>query len=166
MPTAARCCTTCSEWAAPHEQACERRHDSSRTVAAGRRVPARPSARAQPSATFVPRHAASSRFDVGAGAAPAAALDQRAGQSGFGAQISEAGGGYTWAVNSRLNQLTAWSNDPVADPPREWFLLQDRAHARGLERGAVGLGRRADGYRVAHGQGQHASSATGAAIWR
>jgi cyclic beta-1,2-glucan synthetase len=46
--------------------------------------------------------------------------------SGFGAQLSEAGSGYTWAVNSRLNQLTAWSNDPVADPPAEWFLLQDR----------------------------------------
>jgi cyclic beta-1,2-glucan synthetase len=43
----------------------------------------------------------------------------------FGAHISEAGGGYTWAVNSRLNQLTAWSNDPVADPPSEWFLLQN-----------------------------------------
>jgi hypothetical protein len=39
--------------------------------------------------------------------------------------VSEAGSGYTWAVNSRLNQLTAWSNDPVADPPAEWLLLQD-----------------------------------------
>mgnify|MGYP000258093380 CR=1 FL=1 len=38
---------------------------------------------------------------------------------------AEAGGGYTWGRNSRLNQLTAWSNDPVADPPSEWFLLQD-----------------------------------------
>jgi cyclic beta-1,2-glucan synthetase len=44
----------------------------------------------------------------------------------FGAQISEAGGGYTWAVNSRLNQITAWSNDPVADPASEWFMLQNR----------------------------------------
>ena len=43
----------------------------------------------------------------------------------FGTQVSEAGSGYTWAVNSRLNQLTAWSNDPVADPPAEWLLLQD-----------------------------------------
>ena len=85
------------------------------------------------------------RFDVSAASAPAAALDQRAGQPGFGAQISEAGGGYTWAVNSRLNQLTAWSNDPVADPPAEWFLLQDRKTLRGLERGAVGLGRRPRG---------------------
>ena len=44
----------------------------------------------------------------------------------FGTQLSEAGGGSTWAVNSRLHQLTAWSNDPVADPPGEWLLLQDR----------------------------------------
>jgi cyclic beta-1,2-glucan synthetase len=44
---------------------------------------------------------------------------------GFGTQVSEAGGGYSWALNSRLNQLTPWSNDPVADPPSEWLLLQD-----------------------------------------
>ena len=44
---------------------------------------------------------------------------------GFGTVRSEAGGGYTWAGNSRLNQLTPWSNDPVADPPGEWFFLQD-----------------------------------------
>lgn len=44
---------------------------------------------------------------------------------GLGAHISEAGGGYTWAINSRLNQLTAWSNDPVEDRPSEWFLLQN-----------------------------------------
>ena len=82
-----------------------------------------------------------------------AALDQRAGQPGFGAQLSEAGGGYTWAVNSRLNQLTAWSNDPVADPPAEWFLLQDRktlqvwsvAPSPGATTRAI--------YHVSHGQG-------------
>jgi cyclic beta-1,2-glucan synthetase len=74
---------------------------------------------------------------------PAAAVDQRAGQPGFGAQLSEAGGGYTWAVNSRLNQLTAWSNDPVADPPSEWFLLQDRRtrQAWSLAPSAWGAGR-------------------------
>jgi cyclic beta-1,2-glucan synthetase len=43
----------------------------------------------------------------------------------FGFQVSEAGSGYTWAVNSRLHQLTAWSNDPVADPAAEHWLLQD-----------------------------------------
>ena len=36
--------------------------------------------------------------------------------AGFGFQVSESGSGYTWSVNSRENQLTAWSNDPVSDP--------------------------------------------------
>ena len=35
----------------------------------------------------------------------------------FGFQVSESGAGYTWAGNSRENQLTPWSNDPVSDPP-------------------------------------------------
>lgn len=43
----------------------------------------------------------------------------------FGAVHTEAGGGFSWAGNSRLNQLTPWSNDPVADPPGEWLFLQD-----------------------------------------
>ncbi|CAM8655483.1 Glycosyl hydrolase 94 [Comamonadaceae bacterium] len=43
----------------------------------------------------------------------------------FGTVLSEAGGGFTWAGNSRLNQLTPWSNDPVADLPGEWLWLQD-----------------------------------------
>ena len=44
---------------------------------------------------------------------------------GFGFQLSEVGAGYTWAVNSRMQQLTAWSNDPVTDPAGEHWLLQD-----------------------------------------
>jgi cyclic beta-1,2-glucan synthetase len=43
----------------------------------------------------------------------------------FGFQVSEAGAGYTWAVNSRLHQVTPWSNDPVTDPCFEHYLLQD-----------------------------------------
>ena len=43
----------------------------------------------------------------------------------FGFQVSEAGAGYTWAVNSRLQQITPWSNDPVQDPAGEHYLLQD-----------------------------------------
>ncbi len=45
--------------------------------------------------------------------------------AGFGFQVSEAGAGYTWAGNSRLHQLTPWSNDPVTDPGFEHYLLQD-----------------------------------------
>ena len=69
----------------------------------------------------------------------------------FGCQVSEVGGGYTWAGNSRMQQLTPWSNDPLADPAGEWLLLQD------LDRGRVwALGRRLlEGAPrdVVHGQG-------------
>lgn len=43
----------------------------------------------------------------------------------FGFQVSETGSGYTWATNSRLHQITPWSNDPVQDPCFEHYLLQD-----------------------------------------
>ena len=43
----------------------------------------------------------------------------------FGCLTSESGSGYTWAVNSRENQLTQWSNDPVADPPGEALFVRD-----------------------------------------
>ncbi len=44
---------------------------------------------------------------------------------GFGFQVSAEGSGYTWAENSRENQLTPWSNDPIADPPGEAFYVRD-----------------------------------------
>jgi cyclic beta-1,2-glucan synthetase len=44
---------------------------------------------------------------------------------GFGFHVSAEGRGYTWAVNSRENQLTPWSNDPVSDPSGEVFYLRD-----------------------------------------
>ncbi|MGH7388557.1 MAG: GH36-type glycosyl hydrolase domain-containing protein [Candidatus Rokuibacteriota bacterium] len=43
----------------------------------------------------------------------------------FGFQVSESGAGYTWSVNSRENQLTPWSNDPVSDPPGEAIYVRD-----------------------------------------
>ncbi len=43
----------------------------------------------------------------------------------FGFQITADGGGYTWWRNSRENQLTPWSNDPVGDPPGEAIYLRD-----------------------------------------
>ena len=43
----------------------------------------------------------------------------------FGFQTSTEGGGFTWSVNSRENQLTPWSNDPVYDYPGEVFYLRD-----------------------------------------
>ncbi|NLY43378.1 MAG: glycosyl transferase [Clostridiaceae bacterium] len=43
----------------------------------------------------------------------------------FGFQITELGGGYTWAENSRENKLTPWSNDAVSDPNGEVIYLRD-----------------------------------------
>ena len=43
----------------------------------------------------------------------------------FGFQVSESGAGYTWSLNSRENQITAWSNDPVLDSPTEAIFLTD-----------------------------------------
>jgi cyclic beta-1,2-glucan synthetase len=43
----------------------------------------------------------------------------------FGFQVSESGSGYTWSENSRENQLTPWSNDPVSDPPGEAIYVRD-----------------------------------------
>jgi cyclic beta-1,2-glucan synthetase len=43
----------------------------------------------------------------------------------FGFQVSESGSGHTWSVNSRENQLTPWSNDPVSDPAGETIYIRD-----------------------------------------
>jgi cyclic beta-1,2-glucan synthetase len=43
----------------------------------------------------------------------------------FGFQMSAEGAGYTWSMNSRENQLTPWSNDPVGDSPGEVLYIRD-----------------------------------------
>ncbi|MBC7429773.1 MAG: phosphorylase [Bacteriovorax sp.] len=43
----------------------------------------------------------------------------------FGFHVSESGSSSTWSINSRENQLTPWSNDPVSDPSGECFYLLD-----------------------------------------
>ncbi len=43
----------------------------------------------------------------------------------FGFQVSESGSGYTWSLNSRENQITPWSNDPISDPSGEVFYIYD-----------------------------------------
>ena len=45
--------------------------------------------------------------------------------SAFGFHAGVEGGGYTWSVNSRENQITPWSNDPVSDRSGEAFYLKD-----------------------------------------
>lgn len=93
------------------------------------------------------------RFEVHASKRPARPWVNVLANPDFGTQVTEAGGGYSWALNSRMMQLTAWSNDPVADPPSEFLLLQDR---RTREVWNVAPGPGADPhavYRVVHGQG-------------
>ena len=93
------------------------------------------------------------RFDVTALMRPARPWINVLANAEFGTQLSEAGGGYSWALNSRLNMLTPWSNDPVSDPPGEWLLLQD---TRTLQAWSVAPGAAGDAgseYRVSHGQG-------------
>ncbi|HEY6353048.1 MAG TPA: glucoamylase family protein, partial [Burkholderiaceae bacterium] len=138
------------EWAELHEEALASRHDTSTSVVAV--------AAAGPLATRAPvgDFAAPSgefRFEVGAGSRPPRPWINVMSNPNFGAQISEVGGGYTWAVNSRLNQLTAWSNDPVADPPSEWFMLQDRKTLQAWSVAPSAWGDDAVIYRVSHGQG-------------
>ena len=43
----------------------------------------------------------------------------------FGFQVAAEGSGFTWSMNSRENQLTPWSNDPVTDRPGEAIYLRD-----------------------------------------
>ncbi|MEP9380689.1 glucoamylase family protein [Aquabacter sp. CN5-332] len=43
----------------------------------------------------------------------------------FGFQVATEGSGYTWSLNSRENQITPWSNDPVTDRVGEAFYLRD-----------------------------------------
>ncbi|MGE5613359.1 MAG: GH36-type glycosyl hydrolase domain-containing protein [Bacillota bacterium] len=43
----------------------------------------------------------------------------------FGFIVTESGGGYTWAVNSREFKLTPWANDPVTDRQGEIFYIID-----------------------------------------
>ena len=92
------------------------------------------------------------RFDVSAETRPVRPWINVLANPEFGTQVSEAGAGYTWAGNSRMHQLTAWSNDAVTDPASELLLLQD-LRSRKVWNAAPGAGAAATEYRVEHGQG-------------
>ena len=71
----------------------------------------------------------------------------------FGFQVSEAGAGYTWSVNSRENQLTAWSNDPVRDPPGEALYIRDEESGELWTPTATPIRIEHASYVARHGQG-------------
>lgn len=71
----------------------------------------------------------------------------------FGFQVSAEGCGYTWAENSRENQITPWLNDPVIDPCGECFYLRDEdsgqlwgATAQPIRDGGTYIARHGHGY--------------------
>ena len=44
----------------------------------------------------------------------------------FGFLVSADGAGSTWSLNAQQNQLTTWSNDPVANSPAEVIYIRDQ----------------------------------------
>ncbi len=81
----------------------------------------------------------------------------------FGFQVSVEGGGYTWSTNSRANQITPWSNDPVTDRPGEVIYVRDEDTGELWGPTALPIREEASTYVVRHGQGysrfEHASHA-------
>jgi len=71
----------------------------------------------------------------------------------FGFQVSESGAGYTWALNSRENQLTPWSNDPVGDPPGETLYIRDEETGDLWGPTLLPIREDASAYVARHGQG-------------
>ncbi len=80
----------------------------------------------------------------------------------FGTLVSESGAGWSWAGNSRLHQISAWSNDPLADTAREHFALQDLgtgevwnlAPGSGAAEGSYRIEHRSDGTTISHRHGE------------
>lgn len=70
----------------------------------------------------------------------------------FGFQISESGGGYTWAENSREYKITPWSNDPVLDTSGEICYFRDEKTGIIWSQSACPI-RDTEPYTVRHGQG-------------
>ncbi len=79
----------------------------------------------------------------------------------FGFQVAAEGGGFTWALNSRENQLSPWSNDPVTDRSGEALYLRDEESGELWGPTASPIRDHGAHYTAQHGQGysrfQHAS---------
>lgn len=70
----------------------------------------------------------------------------------FGALVSEAGSGFTWAGNSQQNRLTAWGNDPLTDAPSEAVYIRDEESGGFWSPTPLPI-RELDAYRTRHGAG-------------
>ena len=88
----------------------------------------------------------------GAQATPAPWVNVIANPS-FGFQVSTEGSGYTWSVNSRENQLTSRSNDPVSDSPGEVIYVRDQDSGDVWTATALPIRNDASRYIARHGLG-------------
>lgn len=72
---------------------------------------------------------------------------------GFGFQVAAEGSGFSWAGNSRENQLTPWSNDPVTDRSGEALYLRDQDNGALWSPTASPIRNPAGRYTARHGWG-------------
>ena len=140
----ARCCRPSRGWSSsarrgtprrPGERALDRAAPRSAAGTSPRRGPASRARRRPPR----PRRSSSSTASAGSpttaantssilrpGQTHAGAVGQRDREPARSAPSCPSRGvGYTWADNSRENQLTPWSNDPVGDPVGEAIYVRD-----------------------------------------
>ncbi len=71
----------------------------------------------------------------------------------FGFLVSESGSSCTWSLNGQENQLTPWSNDPIADPPGEAIYIRDENTGEVWTPTALPIRDEAASYVACHGQG-------------
>ncbi len=84
---------------------------------------------------------------------------------GFGFQVSESGSGYSWSLNSRENQLTPWSNDPVSDFSGEAIYFCDRDSGAIWSPTALPIRVESATYITRHGQGYSRFEHLSHGIW-
>ncbi|RZJ08479.1 MAG: carbohydrate-binding protein, partial [Rubrivivax sp.] len=105
--------------AVPHEQAAKTRRSAGAT-----HVVWKP---AEPGATVPPHDfdtaSGACRFELAPNSQPPRPWINVIANEHFGCQVSERGAGMAWADNSRLHQITPWSNDALLDSPGEWLIL-------------------------------------------
>ncbi|MFT7774788.1 GH36-type glycosyl hydrolase domain-containing protein [Roseateles sp.] len=78
-------------------------------------------------------------FEIHAGAQPPRPWINVIANEEFGCQVSERGSGMAWAGNSRLHQITPWSNDALLDSPGEWLILHCLASGKAWLLGRAGV---------------------------